>query len=94
MNVDGKIFGIPLILIMLVVAIALLVNIPLVLLNVATQQRLNVIDARAVNVTNKVGTVQKTLNEMIDATKSAETVTPTKTPIKVFVPAPSATPVK
>lgn len=91
---DGKILGIPLVLIMLVVAIVLLVNVPMVLLNVATQGELRNIKSGVGFVSNQTTNVQKTLNEMIEATKSAETVTPTKTPVKTFIPTPSTTPVK
>lgn len=82
---DGKILGIPVILIMLVVAIAASVGIPMVLLHKIDQR--DALDIKAgLSVLYQQGDVtNQKLDAMIAATKSA-TIEPTKTPVKVFVP--------
>jgi len=82
---DGKILGIPVILIMLVVAIAASVGIPMVLLHKIDQR--DALDIKAgLSVLYQQGDVtNQKLDDMIAATKSA-TIEPTKTPVKVFVP--------
>lgn len=76
---EGKILGIPLILILLVLFIALLVDIPVVLLNITTQKRLSRIENNQVNTMYYVREVEKQVQPtpVVTATPSAALL-PTK----------------
>lgn len=84
MTMDGKILGIPLILIVLVLFIVALVDIPMVVLHSVTAERLNNVENGLINTNVQVKNVQDTLT----ATDEAElevTVSPTPT-VRVVKP--------
>lgn len=87
---DGKIFGIPLVLILIVFFIAMFVNVPMVLLHMTTQERLERIE---INQASTQGQVEKVRQAIVVTPTETVEPTPTVAPTKsVRQPVRSATP--
>lgn len=88
---EGKIFGIPLIIILLALLIALLVDLPMALFHTVTEKDLNSMNRELMNHSVQL----ETLRQVVVATPTPASPSATPVPTKVYyVPAATTVPVK